>query len=84
MSLKLLRKGEVYCKKEAMTGYFMIMSYSKEKVVISPLFWSEHIIYQECKLHDFELGYKTHSGLVGRAMIQARYDHERMRRINKL
>lgn len=84
MSLKELRKGEVYCKKDAMTGYFIVMRYNKESVTISPLLWAEEIIYQKCSIRDFKLEYKVHSGNVGRPIIEARYDHEKMRRINKL
>lgn len=79
----MLRKGEVYIKKEAMTGYFMVVDYNKEEVKVSPLFWCEEITYQTIRREDLSL-YKIHNENAGNPIVQARYDHELMRRRNKL
>lgn len=86
MSLKNIKIGDVLVSKDAMTGYFMVMDYNQKKrtIILSPLFWCEHIVYQHYKSLIIFDEYKKHSGLLNRPLIQARYDHEVMRRLNKL
>ena len=79
-----LRKGEVYCRKDQCTGYFMVMGFKGDMVKTSPLFWCEAITYQYKRKQDMKSDYQVHSGQVSHPIVKARYDHEKMRRLNKL
>lgn len=61
----------------------MVMGFNKKEITLSPLFWCDKILYQTITREELSM-YKIHEGQVGHPIVQARYDHEKMRRINKL
>lgn len=66
-------------------GYFMVMAVNDNKVKFSPLFWCEGIHYQELSEKNFRQYYTPYKGTHSQnTKVAARFDHERMRRLNKL
>lgn len=61
----------------------MVMDYNKAHITLSPLFGHEKITYQTITREDILL-YKLHHDNGLHPIVKARYDHEKMRRLNKL
>lgn len=84
MSLINLKRGEILVSKNEATGYFMVMGFKSIDLIVSPLFWCDKIIYKTIDSFTAKYQYKRHDGRIPSPIVQARYDHEKMRRINKL
>lgn len=81
----VLKNGDVLIHKKEQMGYFMIMGYKKGVYRLSSLFGWEKIVIQEVEHFYVEHYYKKIESTKHMIpLIQARYDHEYMRRINKL
>ena len=78
-----LRKGRIYHHKDEQTGYLMVMSFNKKEVTVSPLFGYSRIVFDTFKRSYWDNAHKAYKGRLP-PIIQARYDHEKMRRVNKL
>lgn len=77
--------GQVYRHKESLSGWLFIVKITKYNVTISYLFWNEQITYQTLDRKYFEVNYILHDGeKMLNSTTKARYDHEKMRRLNKL
>lgn len=91
MSLKKWKKGDILIHKHEMVGYFMLMGYKEDcknhkgYYILSPLFGWEKILMNEVENFFVECNYKKleKTGYMA-PIVQARFDHEYMRRINKL
>lgn len=79
-----LRKGKIVTHRDSTGGYFMIMSFTKEKVTISPIFGYHKIIYHTYERRWWDDMHKKYNDKGLHPIIQARFDHEKMRRLNKL
>lgn len=86
MNLKELKVGDIITCKSAMTGYEMVMAITDKYITTSQLFWTEGIVYNRYRLKNchFLTDYKLHDPTKLGALVSARYDHEKMRRINKI
>lgn len=63
----------------------MVMAFTKNEVTISPLFGYYRIVFDTCRRSYWDNAHKEYKGKNSLApFIQARYDHEKMRRLNKL
>lgn len=67
-----------------MCGYFMVMKLKQDIVIYSPLFWNEEVVYMKTTVERFVEWFKPCEGCTGMPIIQARYDHQLMRRLNIL
>lgn len=77
-----LNIGKVYCNRDAMTGYFMVMAFLPgKKIKVSPLFWSHDITYQIKDKIDFKKNYKLHDSKSLNPIVKARYDAQIIRRL---
>lgn len=77
--------GKVYRSKSDAAGYFMVMDKTPVTVTLSPIFgWEkiQYLIYPKTYFKDQYIKVKNTSGL--HPILQARYDHELMRRLRKI
>lgn len=79
-----LRKGKIYRHRDDGGGYFMVMSFTKKTVTISPLFGWYKIRYFTYKRSYWDNAHREYNNKGLPIIVQARYDHEKIRRLNKL
>lgn len=80
-----MKVGQVYRHKESLSGWLFITKITQCRVFISYLFWNEKIDHQILDRKHFEFNYILHDGVkMLNNITKARYDHEKMRRLNKL
>lgn len=75
-----IKLGSVWTHKEGSSGYYMAMEVDKKEVTFSPIFGYKKLIYGCVPRSCFERLYSLHNGQVGNSTVQARYDHEVMKR----
>lgn len=78
--------GKVYKYKHEMTGPVMVMRIENNRVLTSHLFWSERLQdgYRNHLIDQFMKDYVIHDGSCHHPILAARFDHQKMRRINLL
>lgn len=72
-------RGKVY--KAAAGGYVVVTDLDREQVTYSPLFWRDKIDYFQASLNFFNAWHKPLTVSMPNPTIQARFDHELMRRL---
>lgn len=76
--------GKVFRDKSGGAGYWMVMKVQGALVTISPLFWAEAIVYFTKPERTFRNDYEEVTNPPPLPIIMARYDHEYMRRLNRI
>ena len=81
----ILKKADILTPINGL-GYFMVMKVKTSSIIVSPIFGHEKLVYIEYPIITIKSYYKVLKDDLHNLhpIIKARFDHEKIRRLNKL